>query len=141
MPLFSQPDQCRLAAIKTKAKAHGVELEQIAAAVNGYSQTYLLKVLRNGIKSPSSRVLSVIEEALAEIVAANNQGVSDGREEPASYKESTTARITRKDVVEIIKYQDSDKWPADVDKFSAAGLSQFEAKVVAMLVHMNHSVL
>jgi hypothetical protein len=113
-------------------REHNISNEALAANVSTYSQTYILKVLRRGIKDPSDRVANVILEAAKQIAGEKSQ---------LPKRVSHMPKVSRETVMEILHYLDSNKSVTDIATWQSGGMSLFEAKLTAVLMHMNKSIL
>lgn len=111
---------------------NNISNEALAANVKGYSMVYVLKVLRHGIKDPSDRIAMAILEAAKQMVVEKNQ---------LPKRTSHMPKVSRETVLEILHYLDSPKASSDIATWQGGGMSLLEAKLTAVLMHMNKSVL
>lgn len=110
----------------------GLSYEAVAHSTQGYSAEYILRILRRGIKNPGMRAINAIEESFSSL-----QKAKDGLPE----RNSRAPMLSRETAIAILEYQESDKWEKDVHRWKTHGLSCFEAKLLAVLMHMNKSIL
>ena len=122
----------RTQGLKKQIDDSGFSYEAIAHATRGYSAEYILRILRRGIKNPGMRSVNAIEESFNELQKAKN-GLPE--------RNSRAPMLSRETAIAILEYQESDKWEKDVHRWKAQGVSCFEAKLLAMLMHMNQSIL
>jgi len=118
--------------LKKRIDHSGLSYDAIAHSTHGYSPEYILRILRSGIKNPGKRAINAIEESLNTLVKTKEN----------LPERNTRGPILGRDIViAILQYQDSEQWDSDVAKWRSLGVSCFEARLLAILMHMNKSIL
>lgn len=118
--------------LKKSIDHSGLSYETIANATQGYSPEYILRILRSGIKKPGRRAIVAIEESF--------RSLNDTREKLPE-RNTRGPMLSKETVISILQYQDSDQWDKDITKWKSLGISCFEARLLAILKHMNNSIL
>lgn len=122
----------KIQGLKKRIDDSGLSYEAVANSTRGYSSEYILRILRSSIKKPGMRAINAIEESFNNLSKAKND---------LPERSSHAPMLSRETAIAILEYQESDKWEKDVLRWQAQGLSCFEAKLLAILMHMNNSIL